>query len=938
MRKTGGTAMKTAKKITALIISAAVMLSVLACGGVIAGAEDGKLVSAQIPGIESLSTIQLATVWRENINRVRTVTTEHSENSQKSVEITLGSPDGTTEYKSFSVASVTAADKTLAGFDTNAHEFPKGAEIFGDISLEGAVKLSLWVGNYPSAGKVRLQLLTAPCSGPLSSNQSYAAYPKGFLFSSAEASPVDGVVTFALDDFEPATWWTNGTVYDHLAEINAVKLIFTPGAGNSAYNTKYYFGDLRVWRESADYSWNAARGYARGVLEFTATAASADAKLSVLVDRKSIAPRAESYFNSYGELCADFAIDTAQYPDGTKKISLLDGEKAVLSADIIFDNTEPYINIFGEEMTYYVDKTQDGAVLTVPAVVSGNGNENKLYHADILNVAASENRTTINAMKSRDPEGETPLAVSESGCTSTVSNDTSVPYQAFEIDTAGANGDVLISYKGSTVKNERLIMELFVPSEGRWETVAEGCDSGEDSVFTVSASTQKYADENGKIKARVSEYLYGNGSDTMAWTTDTQYYIGTQSLLHYMTTQFDHLVNEYGKGNIAYVCNTGDVVDGKGSQSQYKLAAQVHDKLDLAGVPNGVTPGNHDVGNANSDEWYYELWNKYFGAERYSHQPWWGGGYLGNTSHYDLLTIGGHDFIFLYLGLNNETTPEGIAWANGVLKAYKHRTAVILTHQFLYTTGSLMGGNDGFAPQIIEKIIEPNPNVRMVLCGHEPSSRNKTQKMKNGVTVLEILHDYQFDEDWSYREGGRGYFRYMTFGEDTVTSRAYSADYPEIDHFYKDTSELVENFTMDIDYVASDRQINTAYFTAVAVGEEFADVTVEKNGEMWTTAVDCELNGTNAFIVASTGADGNTVYSAAYPLIEKPSPFVLKGDMDGDGEITVTDALMALRIAAKLAPETPEAIAIGDTDGDSAITVTDALAILRVAAKLAPSL
>ncbi|MBO4934903.1 MAG: hypothetical protein J5441_07050, partial [Clostridia bacterium] len=56
---------------------------------------------------------------------------------------------------------------------------------------------------------------------------------------------------------------------------------------------------------------------------------------------------------------------------------------------------------------------------------------------------------------------------------------------------------------------------------------------------------------------------------------------------------------------------------------------------------------------------------------------------------------------------------------------------------------------------------------------------------------------------------------------------------------------------------------------------------------------------------------------------------------DGDGEITVNDALKALRIAARLAESTPEALEIGDTDGDGDITVNDALKILRVAAKLA---
>ncbi|MBO4583884.1 MAG: tyrosine-protein phosphatase [Clostridia bacterium] len=63
-----------------------------------------------------------------------------------------------------------------------------------------------------------------------------------------------------------------------------------------------------------------------------------------------------------------------------------------------------------------------------------------------------------------------------------------------------------------------------------------------------------------------------------------------------------------------------------------------------------------------------------------------------------------------------------------------------------------------------------------------------------------------------------------------------------------------------------------------------------------------------------------------------------RGDMDGDGEITVADALKALRIAAKLVEPTAEDIAIGDVDNDGEITVADALKILRVAAKLADTL
>ena len=63
---------------------------------------------------------------------------------------------------------------------------------------------------------------------------------------------------------------------------------------------------------------------------------------------------------------------------------------------------------------------------------------------------------------------------------------------------------------------------------------------------------------------------------------------------------------------------------------------------------------------------------------------------------------------------------------------------------------------------------------------------------------------------------------------------------------------------------------------------------------------------------------------------------VIPGDIDGDGEISVNDALMALRAATKLATFEDEALfALADVDHDGEITVSDALRILRVAAKLA---
>ena len=99
------------------------------------------------------------------------------------------------------------------------------------------------------------------------------------------------------------------------------------------------------------------------------------------------------------------------------------------------------------------------------------------------------------------------------------------------------------------------------------------------------------------------------------------------------------------------------------------------------------------------------------------------------------------------------------------------------------------------------------------------------------------------------------------------------------------------------------------------------------DGEPYEKGTEITDIGEHTLIVTND----NVVVTITFTVInsnEKP------GDMDGNGEITVSDALAVLRIAARLAPETPEALRIGDMDKDGSITVSDALRVLRIAAKL----
>ena len=92
---------------------------------------------------------------------------------------------------------------------------------------------------------------------------------------------------------------------------------------------------------------------------------------------------------------------------------------------------------------------------------------------------------------------------------------------------------------------------------------------------------------------------------------------------------------------------------------------------------------------------------------------------------------------------------------------------------------------------------------------------------------------------------------------------------------------------------------------------------------------------TRTTLIVFAGSDAQRVaeyFGYGYELIAKA------GDVDGDGEVTVSDALAVLRMAAKLAEPTKSTGASYDFDGDGHVSVSDALAILRVAAKLADSL
>ena len=84
--------------------------------------------------------------------------------------------------------------------------------------------------------------------------------------------------------------------------------------------------------------------------------------------------------------------------------------------------------------------------------------------------------------------------------------------------------------------------------------------------------------------------------------------------------------------------------------------------------------------------------------------------------------------------------------------------------------------------------------------------------------------------------------------------------------------------------------------------------------------------------VLEAGLTAEEIAAIRANMLERAS--TLAGDVDYDGTVGVTDALMSLRASLGLAEIAEEDFSYADADGDGIITVSDVLIILRIAAYL----
>ena len=277
--------------------------------------------------------------------------------------------------------------------------------------------------------------------------------------------------------------------------------------------------------------------------------------------------------------------------------------------------------------------------------------------------------------------------------------------------------------------------------------------------------------------------------------------------------------------DIAFVTHEGDIVEcaeedasrgcNQDGKDEWAAADKAMDILD-GKVPYAAAIGDHDYFPEETRNGDTSNYVRYFGASRYQNYDWYGGSSEDELSHYQIFQAGG--YTFLHLSLEFEPRDEIIAWAQDVINANPGLPTIITTHSYLQDTPGAEGrstsldieppiGNTG--QQLFKKLIEPNPQVFMVLSGHYQDSErsngtetsdsgeyHQVSTNKAGSKVYEMLANYQ-----GYNNGGDGWLRIIQFkpggganGLDRIAVRTYS---PWRDEYQPGSAS---NFSFDLDF------------------------------------------------------------------------------------------------------------------------------------------
>jgi hypothetical protein len=269
---------------------------------------------------------------------------------------------------------------------------------------------------------------------------------------------------------------------------------------------------------------------------------------------------------------------------------------------------------------------------------------------------------------------------------------------------------------------------------------------------------------------------------TVAVLPDTQVYAKHHPSI--LRTQLAWLARSVDTLGLAFVAHVGDVVDDN-SDAQWQVASSAFEALDGL-VPYAIAPGNHDYGEGGSGSVRESGLSTYFPPARFSQSllGTFEEGRSENTAHRFETSEGP----WLAFALELAPRPEVVLWARGVLAESPDAKAIVATHAYLYSDGTLYDGartDQRWAPRryrlsedggldgqgLFDALIAPHPQIACVVCGHVLT---ETGALRSGARpgpapLHEMLANYQ-----TRAYGGEGYLRLLEVHPEKIEVRTYS--------------------------------------------------------------------------------------------------------------------------------------------------------------------
>lgn len=271
--------------------------------------------------------------------------------------------------------------------------------------------------------------------------------------------------------------------------------------------------------------------------------------------------------------------------------------------------------------------------------------------------------------------------------------------------------------------------------------------------------------------------------------------------------------------NLVFVTHVGDIVQhGDLYPGEWVNAVNAMTVLANAGIPFGMTPGNHDYDNYSHTTGNRPLVGNSqlianFGPSSsfFSGKSWYGGSHTdtqgsGGLSSYQTFTAGGKTY--LHINLAMEASDDSLTWAEGVVTSHPGMPTIVTTHEYLSYANDPVSGlpillSDGYmlpvngvtvgnnqAAAVWSKFISQYDQIFLVLCGHSWSTTaaDGTSDGENvridfnafGHPVYQVLSDFQGNvadptTPGNIIAGGAGWVRLMTF--DTVQNTIHFQTY-----------------------------------------------------------------------------------------------------------------------------------------------------------------